>query len=455
MADQNIIKAIAKWGKDKLGNIIAYKTLTRCVFDDDGNRLSDILASGGTGTAALMTNEDAGVGRPDGTTIEVKENGIFGLTNSDYCQNINLLYSEEIQNCNILTDSTKRYLLNKNTLNKPPELNQNFILMTIPANENNIIYYQIAIASDNSNQAMRSYASGSTGRPVWSNWKYSGFVKYGDYEGTAIDANECISLNTIYNINNGPLESKNLPPNFYCGILFVGICAYSSVTYWQYAINFQNGKTYYRYATTQPFTYDSWKAWTEVSSSSSSGDSTIRYDETTDYIQVKVNSEWKNYKRAYMNIETGETKYIKFVFSKLNANGNQYVSLKELKLKKPNGEYLDFTSYNAEATAFNQTNANENAEKVIDNNLATKWVSPWTFTSEKYLQVYFKNGTVKLGAYNTLELYVGDDSNRIPISFDIMISTDGDNWTTIVSETNITPLSTASGELFYTTTLNF
>ena len=156
-----------------------------------------------------------------------------------------------------------------------------------------------------------------------------------------------------------------------------------------------------------------------------------------------------------MNIETGETKYIKFVCSKLNANGNQYVSLKELKLKKPNGEYLDFTSYNAEATAFNQTNANENAEKVIDNNLSTKWVSPWTFTSEKYLQIYFKNDTVKLGAYNTLELYVGDDSNRIPISFDIMISTDGDNWTTIVSETDITPLSTTSGELFYTTTLNF
>ena len=83
MADQNIIKAIAKWGQDKLGNIIAYKTLTRCVFDDDGNRLSDILASGGTGTAALMTNEDAGVGRPDGTTIEVKENGIFGLVNDN------------------------------------------------------------------------------------------------------------------------------------------------------------------------------------------------------------------------------------------------------------------------------------------------------------------------------------------------------------------------------------
>lgn len=83
MADQNIIKAIAKWGKDKLGNIIAYKTLTRCVFDDDGNRLSDILASGGTGTAALMTNTDAGVGRPDGTTIEVKENGIFGLVNDN------------------------------------------------------------------------------------------------------------------------------------------------------------------------------------------------------------------------------------------------------------------------------------------------------------------------------------------------------------------------------------
>ena len=263
MADQNIIKAIAKWGKDKLGNIIAYKTLTRCVFDDNGNRLSDILASGGTGTAALMTNTDAGVGRPDGTTIEVKENGIFGLTNSDYCQNINLLHSEEIQNCNNLTDSTKRYLLNKDTLNKPSELNQNFILITIPANENNIIYYQIAIASDNSNQFMRSYSIASTG-PFWSNWRYSGFVKYGDYEYTAIDANECISLNTIYNINNGHLESKNLPPSFECGILFVGVSAYSAAVYWQYAVNFTNGKTYYRYATTQPFTYDSWKAWTEV-----------------------------------------------------------------------------------------------------------------------------------------------------------------------------------------------
>lgn len=454
MADQNIMKAIAKWGKDKLGNIIAYKTLTRCIFDDDGNRLSDILASGGTGTAALMTNEDAGVGRPDGTTIKVKENGVFGLTNSDYYRNIDLLYSEETQNCNNLTESTKRYLLNKNTLNKPSELAQNFILITIPANENNIIYYQIAIASDNSNQFMRSYSIGSTG-PIWSSWQYSGFIKYGNYENIIIDANKCISFNTIYNINNAHAEAKNLPSNFYCGILFVGVSAYSSATYWQYAINFQNGKTYYRYATTQPFTDDSWKAWTEVSTSSSGGDSTIRYDETTDYIQVKVNNEWKNYKRVYMNIEAGETRYIKFVFSKLNANGNQYVSLKELKLKKPNGEYLDFTSYNAEAAAFNQTNANENAAKVIDNDLTTKWVSPWTFTSEKYLQIYFKNDTVKLGAYNTLELYVGDDSNRIPISFDIMISTDGDNWTTIVSETDITPLSTTSGELFYTKTLEF
>ena len=101
------------------------------------------------------------------------------------------------------------------------------------------------------------------------------------------------------------------------------------------------------------------------------------------FVPYKVNATWDE-------VIAGETKYIKFVFSRLNANGNQYVSLKELKLKKPNGEYLDFTSYNAEATAFNQTNANENAEKVIDNNLTTKWVSPWNTTSEKYLQVYFK-----------------------------------------------------------------
>ena len=557
MADQNIIKAIAKWGKDKLGNIIAYKTLTRCVFDDNGNRLSDILASGGTGTAALMTNEDAGIGRPDGTTIEVKENGIFGLTenkingleldnggiqwlNVSVLKNaiignntvdavseegfLNVYYTQVYQGQKIFIKGTSinnktldgGFLLDSCEIGSPVAetlftdslIDGNYSIITVPyltndydkeiylginASPNLINDIKIGISQEHegikqkffetnyfsSNNLLEIpkklesfYENGINITPVYDNYD---LLHHIHIQGTA-------KRNVYYSLNE---EGFYLPSGSY--YISDGNQKNGSSSHLAYQDNrgywyHQNGifhnspdnliRVYIRIENSEtveeniyPMIYSAnwygkfYSPWfpslTRLSRIYVDNSPTIRYDETTDYIQVKVNNEWENYKRAYMNLDAGETKYIKFIFSKLNANGNQYVSLKELKLKKPNGEYLDFTSYNAEATAFNQTNANENAEKVIDNSLATKWVSPWTFTSEKYLQIYFKNGTVKLGAYNTLELYVGDDSNRIPISFDIMISTDGDNWTTIVSETDITPLSTTSGELFYTTTLNF
>ena len=176
----------------------------------------------------------------------------------------------------------------------------------------------------------------------------------------------------------------------------------------------------------------------------------------TDYIQIKINnSQWVDYKRAYLkSLEVGEARYIKFIFSDLMALTPNRISLAELRLKNSNGEYLNFTPYVIETTAFNQTSVNEGPAKIIDNDLNTKWASPWDATSEKYLQIYFKNDTIKLGVYNTLELYAeDDDSDTIPVSFDIMISIDGNHWTTIVSETNITPFTNKG--LFYTTTLDF
>lgn len=557
MADQNIIKAIAKWGKDKLGNIIAYKTLTRCVFDDDGNRLSDILASGGTGTAALMTNEDAGIGKPDGTTIEVKENGIFGLTenkingleldnggiqwlNVSVLKNaiignntvdavseegfLNVYYTQVYQGQKIFIKGTSinnktldgGFLLDSCEIGSPVAetlftdslIDGNYSIITVPYltndydkeiylginaspnlindikigisqeyegikqkffetnyfSSNNLLeipkklesFYENGInitpVYDDYNLLHHIHVYGTAKRDVYYPLNEEGFyLPSGSYYISDGNQKNGSSSHLAYQNNQGHWYHQNgIFHNFPDNLIRVYIRIEDSETVEENIYPMIYSADWYGKF------YSPWfPSLTRLSRIYADNSPTIRYDETTDYIQVKVNSEWKNYKRAYMNLDTGETKYIKFVFSRLNANGNQYVSLKELKLKKPNGEYLDFTSYNTEATAFNQTNANENAEKVIDNNLTTKWVSPWTFTSEKYLQIYFKNDTVKLGAYNTLELYVGDDSNRIPISFDIMISTDGDNWTTIVSETNITPLSTTSGELFYTTTLNF
>ena len=191
MADQNIIKAIAKWGKDKLGNIIAYKTLTRCVFDDNGNRLSDILASGGTGTAALMTNTDAGVGRPDGTTIEVKENGIFGLVNDNInvddtlsntstnpvqnkVVNAALLMRIQFKNylstsidCNLLTDYKAIYFVNGSAeTNNLPTGFGGGILLNSMAGSTSAANYQYVIDFTNGKQYFRKYYHGA-----WTGWQ--------------------------------------------------------------------------------------------------------------------------------------------------------------------------------------------------------------------------------------------------------------------------------------------
>ena len=214
MADQNIIKAIAKWGKDKLGNIIAYKTLTRCVFDDDGNRLSDILASGGTGTAALMTNEDAGVGRPDGTTIEVKENGIFGLVNDNInvddtlsntstnpvqnkVVNAALLMRIQFKNylstsidCNLLTDYRAIYFVNGSA--EPNNLPTGFgggILLNSMAGSTSAANYQYVIDFTNGKQYFRKYYHGA-----WTDWQETN-------SGITIDS-------ALSEISTNPVQNK-------------------------------------------------------------------------------------------------------------------------------------------------------------------------------------------------------------------------------------------------------
>lgn len=558
MADQNIIKAIAKWGKDKLGNIIAYKTLTRCVFDDDGNRLSDILASGGTGTAALMTNEDAGVGRPDGTTIEVKENGIFGLTenkingleldnggiqwlNVSVLKNaiignntvdavseegfLNVYYTQVYQGQKIFIKGTSinnktldgGFLLDSCEIGSPVAetfftdslIDGNYSIITVPyitndydkeiylginASPNLINDIEIGISQEHedikqkffetnyfsSNNLLEIpkklesfYENGINITPVYDNYD---LLHHIHIQGTA-------KRNVYYSLNE---EGFYLPSGSY--YISDGNQKNGSSSHLAYQNNqgywyHQNGifhdspdnlvRVYIRIEESEtveeniyPMIYSAdgygkfYSPWfpslTRLSRIYTDNSPTIMYDKDTDYIQIKINnSQWVNYKRAYLkSLEVGEARYIKFIFSDLGALTPNRISLAELRLKNSNGEYLNFTPYVIEVTAFNQTSVNEGPAKIIDNDLNTKWASPWDATSEKYLQIYFKNDTIKLGVYNTLELYAeDDDSNTIPVSFDIMISIDGNHWTTIVSETNITPFTNKG--LFYTTTLNF
>ena len=558
MADQNIIKAIAKWGKDKLGNIIAYKTLTRCVFDDDGNRLSDILASGGTGTAALMTNEDAGIGRPDGTTIEVKENGIFGLTenkingleldnggiqwlNVSVLKNaiignntvdavseegfLNVYYTQVYQGQKIFIKGTSinnktldgGFLLDSCEIGSPVAetfftdslIDGNYSIITVPYLTNDYdkeIYLginaspslindiEIGISKEyegikqkffetnyfSSNNLLEIpkklesfYENGINITPVYDNYD---LLHHIHIQGTA-------KRNVYYSLNE---EGFYLPSGSY--YISDGNQKNGSSSHLAYQNNqgywyHQNGifhdspdnlvRVYIRIEESEtveeniyPMIYSAdrygkfYSPWfpslTRLNRIYVDNSPTIMYNKDTDYIQIKINnSQWVDYKRAYLkSLEVGEARYIKFIFSDLMALTPNRISLAELRLKNSNGEYLNFTPYVIETTAFNQTSVNEGPAKIIDNDLNTKWASPWDATSEKYLQIYFKNDTIKLGVYNTLELYAeDDDSGTIPVSFDIMISIDGNHWTTIVSETNITPFTNKG--LFYTTTLDF
>ena len=560
MADQNIIEAIAKWGKDKLGNIIAYKTLTRCIFDDDGNRLSDILASGGTGTAALMTNEDAGIGRPDGTTIEVKENGIFGLTENkingleldngeiqwldvSVLENalinvssntieslteegiLNIYYTRVHQGQKIfikgayIDNKTMSgcFLLDSCAIGSPIAerfftnslIDGNYNIITVPyitndynkeiylgieASPNLINDIEIGISQEyegikqkffetnyfSSNNLLEIpkkleyfYENGISITPVYDDYNLlhhihvygtakediyyplneEGFyLPSGSYYISDGNQKSGSSSHLAYQDHQGHWHHKNGSFNSSSNdhqFIYIKIEKNETVEEDIYPMIYSADR-YGKF-------YSPWfPSLTQLTRIYSDNSPTIMYNKDTDYIQIKINnSQWVDYKRAYLkSLEVGEARYIKFIFYELGGLISNRISLAELRLKNSNGEYLNFTPYVIEVTAFNQTSVNEGPAKIIDNDLNTKWASPWDATSEKYLQIYFKNDTIKLGVYNTLELYAeDDDSDTIPVSFDIMISIDGNHWTTIVSETNITPFTNKG--LFYTTTLDF
>ena len=81
-------------------------------------------------------------------------------------------------------------------------------------------------------------------------------------------------------------------------------------------------------------------------------------------------------------------------------------------------------------------------------------MAPWGVSADRFLQIYIPNDVIDLSVYNTLEFYVGDQSDRIPVSFTVSISTDGNEWKQIISESNITPLSTTDASMFYSKTIS-
>lgn len=184
---------------------------------------------------------------------------------------------------------------------------------------------------------------------------------------------------------------------------------------------------------------------------SSGGDTTIRYVESTDYIQVKANGEWKNFERAFAKILKADFKAIKLTVTAINTN-NPYVQFSEIRFRKPSGEYFIFVDPVATASGGNTSGDLKNG---VDGKETTKICIPFTTNQVWYYQVI--NGKIiDMNEYPIFEIVNASDQGaygRIPVSFKLEASVNTTDWVTLVEETNITPLSTANLEVAYRTNL--
>lgn len=177
------------------------------------------------------------------------------------------------------------------------------------------------------------------------------------------------------------------------------------------------------------------------------GDTTIRYVESTDYIQVKENGEWKNFERAFANILKTDFKAIKLTVTAINRN-NPYVQFSEIRFRKPSGEFFTFSDTVATASGSNTSGDLKNG---VDGNEATKICISFTTDPVWFYQVV--NGKlINMTEYPIFEIVNASDQasyGRIPVSFKLEASVNMTDWATLVEETNITPLSEANLEVAY------
>lgn len=181
--------------------------------------------------------------------------------------------------------------------------------------------------------------------------------------------------------------------------------------------------------------------------STGGGDTTIRYVESTDYIQVKVNGAWKNFERAFVKIVKGDFKAIKLTVTAINTN-NPYVQFAEIRFRKPSGEYFTFIDPVATASGSNTSGDLTNG---VDGKETTKVCISFTTDPVWFYQVI--NGKIiDMAEYSIFEIVNASDQGaygRIPVSFKLEAAVNTDDWVTLVEETNITPLSTANLEVAY------
>ena len=190
----------------------------------------------------------------------------------------------------------------------------------------------------------------------------------------------------------------------------------------------------------------------QVSGSGGSGSETVRYNSETDYIELLLNDAWNEWKRAGLQWLDTDPVYIRLEVTETSKNASSgYVQFSDLLFEDADGNALVFEDTCVVTASGNNTDGALN--RGIDGNQSTKLCIAFSTSSPFWYQI--KTDTTKLTDlknYPIFKIRNGNDTagtGRIPISFALKISMNGEDWITLISESNITPLSTANYEIAY------
>lgn len=167
-------------------------------------------------------------------------------------------------------------------------------------------------------------------------------------------------------------------------------------------------------------------------------DTTIRYDEETDYIQVFQDGSWKNTKRAFQKFFKTDLKNL--MLSVTGITGGGYVQFSELRFRNSSDEIYSFGTVNAFCS---DRNTDGDLKNGVDGDLQTKICVSFTDGVRWWYKIQ-KNSPFDLQNFPIFEIVNASDTQtygRIPTSFKLSFSPDGLNWITMLEEKNITPLS--------------
>lgn len=187
----------------------------------------------------------------------------------------------------------------------------------------------------------------------------------------------------------------------------------------------------------------------QVSGGGTGGIETVRYNADTDYIELLFNDAWSEWKRAGLQWLDNDPVYIRLEVTEIT--GGSYVQFSDLLFEDADGNALAFED--TCAVKASGSNTDGALTKGIDGDQETKICIGFSTSVDWWYQI--KTDTTKLTDFKNHPIFKirnGRDTanyGRIPISFCLKISQDGESWITLISESNITPISTANYEIAY------